>query len=66
MLRYQEGGKRTLPILSIERLGKASSKEQVKAAISECIAQEIHSGREQDQAVAMCHEMVRGKTGGKE
>ena len=54
-----------MPIPEIDRLEKASSEEQVKAAISACIAQEVKSGREQAQAVAMCHEMARGKTGGK-
>lgn len=53
-----------MPILSIERLEKTSSEEQVKSAISDCIAQEVNNGREQEQAVAMCHEMARTKTGG--
>ena len=54
-----------MPVPEIERLEKASSKEQVSAAVSACIAQEVRAGREQDQAVKMCHEMARGKTGGK-
>ena len=52
-----------MPIIEIERLDKASSDEQVKAAISSCIAQEIRNGREPDQAKAMCYSMVRDKTG---
>lgn len=54
-----------MPVPEIDRLEKVSSKEQVNAAISACIAQEVRGGREQEQAVAMCHEMARGKTGGK-
>jgi len=53
-----------MPIPEIDALGKDASDEQTKAAISACIAQEVHSGREQEQAVAMCHEMARKKTGG--
>jgi len=52
-----------MPIIEIERLDKASSDEQVKAAISSCIAQEIRNGREPDQASAICFSMVRKKTG---
>jgi len=53
-----------MPIREIEALGKDSSAEQRKAAISACIAQEVRAGREQAQAVAMCNSMVRDKTGG--
>jgi len=50
---------------AVDRLEKGSSKEQIDAAISDCIAQEVNSGREQAQAVATCHEMARDKTGGR-
>lgn len=52
-----------MPILEIERLDRASSDEQIKAAVSSCIAQEVSAGRPQDQAVAMCYSMVRDRTG---
>jgi len=48
---------------AVDKLTKKSSAEQVKAAISDCIATEVRGGREQDQAVAMCHDMARKKTG---
>ena len=48
---------------AVDKLTKTSSDEQVKAAISDCIATEVRDGREQDQAVAMCHDMAREKTG---
>lgn len=54
-----------MPHPEIERLSKASEKSQTQAAISACIAAEVRGGREQDQAVAMCHSMARDKTGGK-
>lgn len=53
-----------MPIPEIEALQKGSGKGQVDAAISACIAREVGSGRDQEQAVAMCHEMARDKTGG--
>ena len=52
-----------MPIQEIEKLTKNSSESQIKAAISACIATEMHNGREQSQAIAMCHEMARDKTG---
>ncbi len=52
-----------MPILEIQKLNKDSSDAQVKAAISACIVTETHNGREQAQAIAMCHEQARGKTG---
>ena len=48
---------------AVDKLTKESSGNQIRAAISECIATEIRGGREQDQAVAMCYSMARGKTG---
>jgi hypothetical protein len=53
-----------MPIPEIEALSKESGAAQVKAAISACIAQEVRTGRPQDQAVAMCSQMARDKTGG--
>lgn len=53
-----------MPHAEIERLSKDSSKGQISAAVSACIAAEVRGGREQEQAVAMCSEMARGKTGG--
>ena len=53
-----------MPQPEIEKLDKTSSDAQRKAAISACIAREVRAGREQEQAVAMCHQMVRDKTGG--
>lgn len=52
-----------MPIIEIDRLRSDSSDAQVKAAISSCIATEVNNGRDQDQAVAMCYQMVRDKTG---
>ena len=52
-----------MPIIEIEKLDRNSSLEQAKAAVSSCIATEIRNGREPDQASAMCHQMVRDKTG---
>ncbi len=54
-----------MPHPEIERLSRDSSKGQISAAVSACIATEVRAGREQDQAIAMCSEMARGKTGGK-
>jgi len=48
---------------AVEHLTEDSSDAQVKAAISSCIATEIKTGRKQDQAVAMCTDMARRKTG---
>ena len=47
----------------VDKLPKGSSPEAVREAISQCIATEIKSGRKRDQAVAMCYEMAREKTG---
>jgi len=52
-----------MPIGSIERLTKDSSKAQIQAAISDCIATEVRAGRDQEQAVAMCYSQARDKTG---
>lgn len=52
-----------MPHPEIERLEKGASKGQVQAAVSACIAKEINSGKEKDQAAATCYSMVRKKTG---
>ena len=46
---------------AVDKLTKASDEAQTKAAISDCIATEVNAGREQDQAIRMCHEMARKK-----
>jgi hypothetical protein len=48
---------------AIDKLDLSSSDAQIKAAISDCIATEVHAGRPQDQAIAMCHSMASDKTG---
>lgn len=52
-----------MPIPEIEKLSKGSNDAQAKAAISSCIAMKVRGGMPQDQAVAMCTEMVKGKMG---
>lgn len=54
-----------MPHPEIEKLDKGSSSEQVQAAISACIATEMHSNPDMknDQAAAICHSMAREKTG---
>ena len=52
-----------MPIPEIQALTPNSSPEQIKAAISSCIATEVNAGREQQQAIAMCMQMVDEKTG---
>lgn len=51
-----------MPIPEVQALDKASGDAQVKAALSACIATEVNVGVPQDQAVAMCHQMIRDKT----
>ena len=48
---------------AVDRLTKDSSPEATREAISSCISTEIRGGRERDQAVRMCYEMARGRTG---
>ena len=50
-----------MPVPEIERLEKDSSPAATSAAISACIAAEVRGGMEQNQAIAACHEMARGK-----
>lgn len=52
-----------MPVSAIDNLSKDSSDAAIDAAISACIRIERRSGREPDQAVAMCHSMARKKTG---
>ena len=47
----------------VDNLSKDSSADSIRSAVSACISYEIEHGRERDQAVAMCYEMARGKTG---
>lgn len=46
-----------------ENLTVDSSDEVTDAAISSCISTQMGEGMPQEQAVAMCHEEARGKTG---
>ena len=48
---------------AVDRLTKKSSDAAIDAAISSCIRTERRSGREQQQAIAMCYSMARKKTG---
>lgn len=48
---------------AVDKLTKDSSPDATREAISSCIATEIRGGRERDQAVAMCYNMAREKTG---
>lgn len=52
-----------MPIPEIDGLNKTSAEAQVKAAMSVCIATEIRAGRSQDQAVAICYQMMKEKIG---
>lgn len=52
-----------MPLPEMEKLDKNSGDAQIQAAISACIATEVKAGKPQAQAVAMCHEMARNKTG---
>ena len=53
-----------MPVPEIEALSSASSPEQVKAAVSSCIATEVRGGRPQEEATAMCSAMVEEKIRG--
>lgn len=46
-----------------ENLTKDSSDDAVKSAISKCISTQMHEGMKQEQAIAMCHEEARDKSG---
>lgn len=46
-----------------ESLTKESTDEATKGAISACISMQMGEGMKQEQAIAMCHEEARGKTG---
>jgi len=54
-----------VPVEAIERLTPESSDEAISEAISSCIDTEVGAGKEQKQAIAMCHKMARKKTGGR-
>ena len=51
---------------AIDSLERGAGEGQIKAAVSNCIAAEVRNGKSQEQAVAMCMEMVRKKTGAPE
>ena len=53
-----------MPHPEIDRLENGSERAQAQAALSACVAREVSGGMEQQQAVAMCADMVRKKTGG--
>lgn len=53
-----------MPVPEIEKLDKSSSSSQSKAAMSACVQMMMNEGKPQDQAVAMCIEMVKSKMGG--
>ena len=46
-----------------ENLTVDSTDEATSAAVSSCISTQMGEGMPQEQAVAMCHEEARGKTG---
>jgi len=46
-----------------ENLTKDTTDDAVKAAISSCISTQMGEGMKQEQAIAMCHEEARSKTG---
>jgi hypothetical protein len=48
---------------AVDKLTKDSSADAIKEAVNSCIATEIRGGRERKQAVAMCYNMARKKTG---
>jgi len=50
-----------MPHPELERLEKESTPEATQAAISACIAAEVRGGTEQQQAIAMCHNLAREK-----
>ena len=50
-----------MPVPEIDRLEKDSSEPSVQAAISACVAMMVREGREQKEAVAICHDMAREK-----
>jgi hypothetical protein len=52
-----------MPIPEVDALTPNSSPEQIKAATSSCIATEVNAGRDQQQAIAMCMQMIQEKTG---
>ena len=47
----------------VDSLEQGSSEGQIKAAVSDCIAQEMRNGKSQEQATAMCLEMAKQKAG---
>jgi hypothetical protein len=50
-----------MPIPEIQALDESSDPEQIKAALSSCIAGEMGKGMPQEQAMAMCQALIRDK-----
>jgi len=48
-------------IPEMNKLNQASGPDQIKATMASCIATEVKNGRPQDQAVAICGEMMKKK-----
>lgn len=46
-----------------ESLTKESSDDATQGAISSCISTQVGEGMKQEQAIAMCHQEARDKTG---
>lgn len=46
-----------------ENLTRASSDDAIQGAISSCISTQVGEGMPQEQAIAMCHQEARSKTG---
>lgn len=54
-----------MPTRKIDKLTEHSTDNKVRDAISACIRTEVHKGTKQEQAIAMCYDMARRKTGRK-
>lgn len=52
-----------MSVPELEALTVDSGEAQVKAALSSCIAMEVKAGKEQSQAIATCHAMIRERVG---
>lgn len=51
-----------MPIPEIDKLERGSNDAQKKAALSACIAEQVRQGKTQEQAVAICQDMVNSKS----
>jgi hypothetical protein len=52
-----------MPIPEVESIEKDSSESTKKAAMSACVASMVREGTPQDQAVAICADMISKKAG---